>query len=72
MDHAVELLAPPGQLVAEPGDLVLVLHVADVDLLAPSSSFPRSAWERTGGTLCVPADSSSLATFRRTSSFCTT
>ena len=33
MDHAVELLALLGQFVAEPGDLVFVLDVADVDLL---------------------------------------
>ena len=54
MDHAVELLAPPGKLVAEPGDLVFMLHVADENLLVPPSSFPRSAWERPAGTLCVP------------------
>ena len=33
MDHAVELHAPLGQFVAEPGDLVFVLDVADMNLL---------------------------------------
>ena len=43
MDHAVEDLAPLGKFPAEPGDLVLVLHVADVDPLPGQATWPRCA-----------------------------